>query len=243
MDIDIIPESDLNDLQDFIMNLENSIHQISFCKNELGQDFASNYYHGSIDGKEEYFGFTMPRMWEQYAENYLGVCIAFSKKKILSLNNECNTLLEGDVKYMTNSQLKFMKMGDICLDSLLNDGLDVYLKKVETKIKEGLFYKHKNYIGENEYRIVSQFDKKRCLPVNVKGGLEFDSTMLLDISGCIEALFVSSYANDRQKMDLLAYANNLNVPMIEMSWQYNSFDIIDYKLLTTVSNNYFRKSF
>jgi len=228
---------DLSNLRDFIMKLENSIHQISFCKNEIGQNFASPNYHGQIEGNEEYFGFTKPRMWEQYADNYSGVCIAFSKQKLLALNNKNQELLEVDVEYVINSHLKFKKMGDISLDLLLERGFDEYKREAEKKIMNGLFYKHKDYVGENEYRIVSQFDKSRCIPVAVQGELEFDTTMGLNISDCIEAIFVSSYANYKQKNDLLEYANELKVPMIEMIWQYNSFKIRDYKLLRQISFN------
>jgi len=236
MDIEKVSMSDLNDLRDFLMNLEDSICQISFCKNEMGKDFASSYCFSTIDGNEEYFGFTKPRMWDQYADNYSGVCIAFSKQKILALNNKNIELLEGDVEYVINSHLRFKKMGDISLNFLLEKGLDEYKKEAENKVKNGLFYKHKDYIGENEYKIVSQFDKSRCSPRVVKGELEFDTTMMLDISGCIEAIFVSSYANYKQQKDLLMYANEFKVPMIEMEWQYNSYDIKDYKLLRRIAN-------
>ncbi|MFA6335958.1 MAG: DUF2971 domain-containing protein [Bacteroidales bacterium] len=232
-----ISESDLNDLLDFVINIENSICQISFCKNEMGQDFESPFYRGDIEGNEEYFGFTKPRMWEQYANNYSGVCIAFSKKKLLALNNKSHELIDGDVEYITNSQLKYSKMGDINLDFLLEKGLEEYKKEAEKKIMSGLFYKHKDYIGENEYRIVSQFKKSRCNPIFVQGELEFDTTMTLDISRCIEAIFVSSYANYKQKRDLLEYANKLVIPMIEMNWQYNNLKIVDYKMLRQISFN------
>jgi len=240
VNLDKVSMCDLSNLRDFIMNLENSIRQISFCKNEMGKDFASSNYHGDIKGNEEYFGFTKPRMWEQYADNYSGVCIAFSKPKLLALNNGCQKLLEGDVEYIINSQLRDKKMGDISLDFLLDKGIDEYKREAIKKVKNGLFYKHKDYIGENEYRIVSRFDISRCIPVVVQGELEFDTTMMLDISGCIEAIFVSSYANYKQKKDLLEYANEFKVPMIEMIWQYNSFDIKDYKLLRKVSQNYMK---
>jgi hypothetical protein len=53
--------------------------------------------------------------------------------------------------------------------------------------------------------------------------------MTLDISGCIEAIFVSSYANNKQKDALLEYSEKLNVRIIEMQWQHNSFVVNDYK--------------
>ena len=52
---------------------------------------------------------------------------------------------------------------------------------------------------------------------------------MLDISGCIKAIFISSYTNDKQKSELLKYAKKLDVPIIEMDWQYNSFEPRDYR--------------
>lgn len=63
----------------------------------------------------------------------------------------------------------------------------------------------------------------------IRGEMVFDRTMMLDISNCIEAIFFSSFANDRQKKDLLEYANKLNVEIIEMKWQHNSFEPENYK--------------
>lgn len=57
----------------------------------------------------------------------------------------------------------------------------------------------------------------------------FDRTMMLDISGCVVAIFVSSFANDRQKNDLLQYATELNIEIIEIRWQHNSFEPWDCK--------------
>lgn len=53
--------------------------------------------------------------------------------------------------------------------------------------------------------------------------------MMLDISGCVVAIFVSSFANDRQKNDLLQYAYKLNVEIIEMRWQHDSFKPWNFK--------------
>ena len=52
---------------------------------------------------------------------------------------------------------------------------------------------------------------------------------MLDITECIEAIFMSCYANDKQKSNLLEYAIKLNVPIIEMQWQDNSFNPENYR--------------
>ena len=220
---------DSRDVHDYIYNLENQFHQICFCKNHMGKLFASENSFGSFHGHEEIFGFTKLRMWEQYADNYLGVCLAFSKEKILALNKGRIDLLKGNVKYLTFQKLSFAKIGDIHWNHLFSVGMDKYKKLIEKIVKKSFFIKHKDYIGENEYRIGTLYDINKCCLEYIRGESIIDKTIMLDISGCIEAIFISSYTNDKQKSELLKYAKKLDVPIIEMDWQYNSFEPRDYR--------------
>jgi len=216
-------------LHQYISTLENQFHQICFCKNLMGEMFASEYYISSFHGHEEIFGFTKLRMWEQYADNYLGVCLAFSKEKILALNKGRIVLLEDDVKYLTFQELTIAKFGDFQGNQLLNVEIDKYKELIEEKVKQSFFIKHKDYIGENEYRIGTLYDINKCCLEYIRGESIIDKTIMLDISGCIKAIFISSYTNDKQKSELLKYAKKLDVPIIEMDWQYNSFEPRDYR--------------
>ena len=108
-------------------------------------------------------------------------------------------------------------------------GKEKYKEQLRQLLKESFFYKHKDYFGETEYRIGAFFDKDKCGFEIIRGEMYFDRTMMLDISGCIQAIFVSSFADDRQKKDLLEYANRLNVEIIQMEWQYDSFEPRNYK--------------
>ncbi|MCE4566588.1 DUF2971 domain-containing protein [Maribellus sp. CM-23] len=220
---------DSNYLLEYISHLENQFHQICFCKNHMGEPFASENYYSGFNGHEEIFGFTKLRMWEQYADNYSGVCLAFSKEKLISQNEEKIELLIGDVEYLTFQELSVAKIGDIQGNHLRKVGRDNYKELIDKKVKQSFFLKHKDYSSENEYRIGTLYDKNKCCLESTRGELVFDRTIMLDISNCIEAIFISSYANDKQKSELLTYANNLNVPIIEMRWQYNSFEPRDYR--------------
>ncbi|MUP39876.1 DUF2971 domain-containing protein [Labilibaculum euxinus] len=216
-----------NKLNEYISNLEDKFCQICFCKNNKGSDFGSKCYHGSFKGHEELFGFTKLRMWDQYADKFTGVCIALSKEKILSLNKEILALIEDDVKYFSFGDLSLRKMGNIQGDYLANDGK--YQKKIKEIVKQSFFYKHLDYAGENEYRIGVLYDEKYCCAEKLKDKYIFNKTIMLDISGCVEAIFVSSYANDKQKSALLEYANKLDISIVEMKWQHDSFVCRDYK--------------
>lgn len=220
---------DSNYILKYISSLENQFHQICFCKNHIGEDFASENYISNFGGHEEIFGFTKPRMWDRYADNYSGVCLAFSKKKILELNHKKHDLIKKDVEYLTYSELVNKKVDDINGNNLSIIGKDKYMKQIKKNLELSFFYKHKGYDGENEYRIGIYYDKDKCCVEENRGELVFDKTLMLDVTGCIEAIFISSYANKRQKSDLLEYANNLGVSIIEMNWKHDSFEPKDYR--------------
>lgn len=223
-----------NELHAFVDNMEEQFNQICFCQNSMGEDFADKNCISNFEGHEELFGFSKPRMWDQYADKFSGVCIAFSKVKILSLNQK---IIEGNVEYLTFQKISLNKIGDIQANHLVNVGKEKYKDQLELLVRESFFYKHIDYSGENEYRIGTFFDKDKCSIQTIRGEMIFNRTMMLDISNCVEAIFVSSFANDKQKKDLLEYANKLNVEIIEMKWQHNSFEPEDYRWWIEVVNS------
>lgn len=218
-----------NELHDFVEDMEERFHQICFCQNRMGKDFASENYLSTFAGNEELFGFTKLRMWDQYADNFSGVCIAFSKEKILSQNSEKFELIEDDITYLTFQELLLKKPGDIQASHLVKVGKEKYKEQLEKLVKESFFYKHLDYEGETEYRMGTLYDMRKCSFEIIRGEYFFDKSMKLDISGCVKAIFVSSFANDRQKNDLLEFAKKYDVEIVEMDWQYNSFVPLDLK--------------
>lgn len=223
-----------NELHAFVDNMEEQFNQICFCQNSMGEDFADKNCISNFEGHEELFGFSKPRMWDQYADKFSGVCIAFSKVKILSLNQK---IIEGNVEYLTFQKISLNKIGDIQANHLVNVGKEKYKDQLELLVRESFFYKHIDYSGENEYRIGTFFDKDKCSIQTIRGEMIFNRTMMLDISNCVQAIFVSSFANDKQKKDLLEYANKLNVEIIEMKWRHNSFEPEDYRWWIGVVNS------
>lgn len=219
---------EINQIHNFVNHLEDNFNQICFCQNHIGQHFANKNYISSLKGNEELFGFTKPRMWDQYADKFTGVCIAFSKKKILDNNDSSLELITGNINYKTFKELYKSKVGDIQGDYLKIAGKDKYITELESQIKQALFIKHIDYSGENEYRIGTLFDKTKCSIEIFRNEPVFDKSIMLNVSNCIEAIFVSSYANKNQKKMLTEYANNLNVRLIEMQWEYDSFEVENY---------------
>ena len=227
IDKKVIEES--NALNNHVTNLENTFLQISFCKNHIEHEFASPFYDSQFKGHEELFGFTKSRMWERYAENYSGVCIAFSKTKILALNKQTHNLIYKDVKYLKYSELACKKVDNISGNNLLKEGYDMSKERINQRVEESFFCKHTDYAGENEFRIGTYFDEEKCTLEEINGTLHFNKTMMLNVKDCIKAIFISSYANPRQKISLLEYAEKLQIPIIEMVWKHNSFEPKDYK--------------
>lgn len=220
--------ADADELHNFVNDLEEKFNLICFCQNNMGEDFASKNYITSFEGHQELFGFTKLRMWDQYADNFAGVCIAFSKNKLLTLNQAHLDLIEGDVKYLSFQDLWIKKLGDIQGDYLRKVGKKIYQEELESIIKQSFFYKHTDYSGETEYRIGTFYDESKCALEVLQDELVSEN-MMLNISGCVEAIFVSSYANKKQKDELLRYADKLKVKIIEMKWEHNSFKASDYR--------------
>lgn len=227
------PESEenrynMNELHKFISEYDKLFYQICFCKNEYDGNFDNENYHSSFNGHEESFGFTKLRMWDQYADKFSGVCIAFSKERLLALNEKLD-LIPGDVDYLKFIELKGTKIGDLNFNALIALGQNNYKNKLENQLKKSFFCKHVDYIGENEFRIGTLYQKEKEFPMFVKGELKFEKAIMLNITGCVKAIFVSSFANEKQKSELLMIANNLNVELIEMVWKHDSFETRDYK--------------
>lgn len=220
---------DENEVHNFIENMEERFHQICFCQNRMGENFANENFISTFAGNEELFGFTKLRMWDQYADKFSGVCIAFSKKKILSQNITKFDIIESNVEYLTFQDLLLKKPGDIQGNHLVKVGKEKYKEQLEKSVKESFFYKHIDYENETEYRIGTLYDKEKCSFEIIRGEYFFDKSMKLDISGCVKAIFISSFANDRQKNDLLEFARKYDVEIVEMDWQYNSFIPVDFR--------------
>jgi hypothetical protein len=218
-----------NRLANLVAALENSFNQICFCKNHKGSEFASENYYTQFQGHEEIFGFTKARMWERYADNYSGVCLAFSKKKLLSLNESEQKLIYRNVDYLKYRELSCRKIGDISANYLTKVGYDKYKERIEQIAESSFFCKHIDYHGEHEFRIGVYHGEEKCIVEEARGDYQFGKTMMLNIGGCLEAVFMSSYANQKQKNSLLEFAEKLDVPLIEMVWEHDSFTPKNYK--------------
>ena len=169
--------------------------QVCFCMNNENIKY------------DEDFGFIRPRMWDQYGDNYKGVCLAFSKKDIINLN-EKKIRKKNKVKYLKYEYLKEHYFEIDCND-LYKIGYEKYNKDLLDYVSETFFWKHIDYIGENEYRICTLMEKE-----------EYD---YIDVENCIKGIIVSLKDVDEiTREKLREYANNMKIDLINISWKNNS---------------------
>ena len=168
--------------------------QLSFCLNDV-----SSKANGSLIQPFEFFGFMKPRMWEQYAQNYMGVCLVFSKEKLV----ENCIFLFSDVKYLTYNKL--LNNSNCLLTDRINQiGSEQYFEDYKEIIEKKSFWKHQDYSGENEFRFMSFSENK------------FD--YITNIDACIKGIIISSFANEYSQKKLKSIAIRLKIPIFRINW-------------------------
>ncbi|WP_164977465.1 DUF2971 domain-containing protein [Ancylomarina salipaludis] len=179
------------------------IKQVCFCMN------AKSIRYKKMNNKPaEFYGCMKPRMWEQYGNNYNGVCLILSKAELLKQLDKGYKYKK--VKYVNYDDLKNKK---IEIDS--NDLRDSYytscLEKVNRQIDKYIFHKHKDYVGENEYRIRAYSDED--LYINIKSALK--------------GILVSNKNSEYFVNKLLEYAEECKFNVFKISWASNGADPIN----------------
>lgn len=116
-------------------------------------------------------GFSLPRMWAQYAENNTGVCLVFNRSEFQNLiSSQLGPYIikSGKVKYI--DQFCEFPLDMQTVESMLHD-YEVHNSEVETTMRDRYFFQnHKEFIdynyfyklsdwqGENEYRYIAYGD-------------------------------------------------------------------------------------
>ena len=116
-------------------------------------------------------GFAMPRMWAQYANNNLGVCLVYEREKISKLiKQRLGSLLIQEAEVLYKDQLFKYKFDEETIQEILmlshkntlSAGFHIqchgFLKTHESFRLYNYFYKLDDWSGENEYRFLA-FDE------------------------------------------------------------------------------------
>ncbi len=167
-----------------------------FCRNVVRRKFFYPAYQKN-------------RMWSQYGDNHEGLCLVFSKKKLLNdLRAQYEGLYAGDVEYF-REEGKFRKSEIFTEDPLLNNNQKKYVKKHITRYRDEIFMmKHIDYRDEDEFRILLIDDN--------------DEDVFCDISGSITAVI----AGDRFPEVYTAMVRNL---CREKSLDYYKYMFRDFR--------------
>lgn len=187
-------------LNNAVMSKASKIRQICFCENN--NDDFSDYTIKPL----EYYGCMKPRMWEQYANNYNGVCLAFSLTELK--RNLDEKLKPISMNYVGYEELCKNQM-DVVLKELKGDGCsiqeDYCLSKLDNSIRE----KHCDYSGENEYRIYG-YAKEEYIYIDFND----DS-----FTKALQAIIISSNNSSYYTTELKRFAKKYNADDIEIHWQ------------------------
>ena len=154
----------------------------------------------------EYYGFLKPRMWDQYGDNYKGVCLALS----LSGLKKKSDFVHDKIKYISYNELQFNHFS-ININDLIESGFDSYNRKLFNKLKLVLFRKHQDYRGECEYRFCS-FSKN-----------DYD---FIDIKNSIVGIIISEkYISDEDLNKIHEFATSYEVEVIGVDWNESGVSV------------------
>lgn len=160
------------------------------------KEYKDKYEH-------EYYGFMKSRMWDQYGDNYSGVCLCLSKSKIIEKYNIPNL----PVNYQSYDDLHQSRLKPIDLNELKNIGWKEYNKKYTDSMIKVYFRKHLDYISENEYRFITFSE---------------NDNEYIDIDESLVGIIISKQdLNKKDKNNLLKYINLDKIESIFIRWNQN----------------------
>lgn len=176
----------------------NQQRQLCFCSNPPELSEEQKFYH--IGGSEDY-GCFKPRMWDQYGEQYRGVCLAFSKEVL-----QKDERLEHD--HLTYASSIILAGNQLILIPGLENS-----SEAARNYRNGIFSKHSDYRDESEYRFCLHSDEP------------FEYT---PIKAAIRGIFVAkNFLTDFNRHMLKQYAKRYQIPYIEIIWNYDG-PVIEY---------------
>ena len=180
-----------------------NIRQVCFCENSNDKQ---------TEHIIEYFGCLKPRMWSQYADKYKGLCIAFSKKKLLAqLPNAC---FHDNIDYKYFYELKNNSFQKHDAEEYKKLGKDGFIEMKKKQVIDTSFNKPKDYENENEFRICYYGDEI--------------SDVFIDIKDAILGLFISNTEGSSNYFHEKIYEESLRlkVPAYSIKWRSRGIEKI-----------------
>ena len=199
-------DGDAKFINEKIDDLVKNAKQLCFCENYYSQgEFSLDHY-----------GFLKPRMWDQYGEKFTGVCLAYSKSKLLEDKKITHS---GNVKYIDYSILQ-NNFNTINHDSLDGIRKNEYINNVMKRVDETFFQKHKDYRDEREFRFLSFSSNE----------YEFIST-----KEALVGIFFSPYLiNNYYSGQLHSFANQKDSDLVYLNWTKNGVEVSSEKTMNKI---------
>lgn len=176
-------KSSRDKISNYFKEYSQFIQLLCFSMDAKISDSDKNKYIKLLGDKDKYYdvsgrGFSLPRMWAQYAKNNEGVCFIFNRKKLIKqIEKKIAFTKSGPVKYKKffDSYLISQEQMDILSDriSMVSNGSLTMLNMIQKDndfLKYNFFEKLDDWKNEHEYRIVALIDQKDKpdyrLPIN-----------------------------------------------------------------------------
>lgn len=178
---------------------------ISCCSNSFNEKGLVS--HGCIKS----------RMWAQYAESHRGVCLVFSKVKLLeSVKNVCADkkleFWEGSIDYKeyveNQAGYRSVSINGDTFDA--RSPVDVALDHICSHHRELLFRKQRDYKDEDEYRVVV---------LNKDHSSEFCSPLELTVTDFLVGIILGDRFPKPYLPTITSIANDLGVEFKKLHWE------------------------
>lgn len=175
-----------------------SLRQLCLCRNSPF-DFDGQFT--GVFEPLDYFGFAKPRMWDQYGDQFKGVCIALSRSKLEEQLPSNYRLI--NVEYSKNHLFRpNIDTSSVDLNQIEKMGEQEYLDwKYESEIKK-IGVKHSDYRDEDECKLIATTEKD----------YEY-----INITKCIQGIFFTNGLNYIYEAYLKEKAEEYQIPLFQIS--------------------------
>lgn len=200
-------------LDDINCYLRNNCKVLCFSQDSMGIEKIDSNDLSIYWGKKVYEkGYARSRMWSQYAEGHKGICLAFSKNKIIAAIKERfkNCLVfHGPVSYMNGSDRALEAQG-IDSTKINTNGIEDYFKYYLSRFNDTLFFeKLKDYRDEREYRFVVYNE-------------QFEGYEYIDIAGILEGVVTGMYFEKNRYRCINKFAKKYQFECRNIYWSHGT---------------------
>jgi len=167
-------------------------------------------------------GYGKSRMWNQYGEDHMGVCLVFSKSRLIDLIQkeiDSNTTIGGfefyydKIKYKKNL-FDFREMTLLDSNQPAYENARLFNSKLKKYIKIYLFRKLKDYEGEQEYRVAlynKLFEEKK--------------EIFIDFGDALKGIILGSKFNRTYQIVFEKYKERMEFDLFSTFWINGDFNL------------------